>query len=278
MTSRLLFICFLATLFTLPTNAAEKREEIVEYTLDFAPGKKLSVHARNGGITLKTWTSDQVFVRAVKKAKASDEEGAEELLETTTIEIEETDSGIEIRTKRPDNKWNLFKDWNISVNYTITVPQNVRLDLETVNGSISIPSTTGNVKSETVNGSIKINGTRGAIDVETVNGKINLTEIIGGIKAETVNGSIEIAIAEQIQDNIRAEAVNGGLQISLPSDFQGRIQAESTIGHIDTEFPIEVKGRVGGRINKSLKGNLNGGNGPNIKLQTLNGGIDIKQL
>ena len=240
MTSRLIFV--LAALFTLPASAAEKREEIVEYTLDFAPGKKLSVNARNGGITLKTWASDQVFVRAVKKAKASDEEGAEELLETTTIEIEETDSGIEIRTKRPDNKWNLFKDWNISVNYTITVPQSVRLDLETVNGSIYIPSTTGNVKSE------------------------------------TVNGSIEIAIAEQIQDDIRAETVNGRLQLSLPSDFQGRILVESTIGHIDTEFPIEVKGRISGRISKSLRGNLNGGNGPNIKLQTLNGGIDIKQL
>ena len=276
MTPRLIFV--LAALFTLPASAAEKREETVEYTLDFTPGKKLSVHARNGGITLKTWERDQVFVRAIKKAKASDEEDAEELLETTTIEIKETDSGIEIRTKHPDNKWKIFKNWNISVNYTVTVPQSVSLNLEAVNGSISVPSTTGNVKSETVNGSIKINGTRGAIDVETVNGKINLTEIIGGVKAETVNGSIEIAIAEQIQDNIRAEAVNGGLQLSLPSDFQGRIQAESTIGHIDTEFPIEVKGRVSGRISKSIKGDLNGGKGPNIKLQTLNGGIDIKQL
>ena len=276
MTSRLIFV--LAALFILPASAAEKREETVEYTLDFTPGKMLSVHARNGGITLKTWARNQVFVRAEKKAKASDEEGAEELLETTTIEISETDSGIEIRTQRPDNKWNLFKDWNISVNYTITVPQSVRLDLDTVNGSIFIPPTTGNVKSETVNGSIKINGTRGAIDVETVNGKINLIEIIGGVKAETVNGSIEIAITEQIQNDIRAETVNGGLKLSLPSGFQGRIQAKSTIGHIDTEFPIEVKGRVSGRISKSIHGDLNGGNGPNIKLQTLNGGIDIKQL
>lgn len=276
MTSRLIFV--LAALFTLPASAAEKREETVEYTLDFVPGKMLSVHARNGGITLKTWARDQVFVRAEKKAKASDEEGAEELLETTTIEISETDSGIEIRTQRPDNKWNLFKDWNISVNYTVTVPQSVRLDLDTVNGSIFIPPTTGNVKSETVNGSIKINGTRGAIDVETVNGKIALAEIIGGVKAETVNGSIEIAITEQIQNDIRAETVNGGLRLSLPSGFQGRIQAKSTIGHIDTEFPIVVKGRVSGRISKSIRGDLNGGNGPNIKLQTLNGGIDIKQL
>ncbi len=276
MTSRLIFV--LAALFTLPASAAEKREETVEYTLDFTPGKMLSVHARNGGITLKTWARNQVFIRAEKKAKASDEEGAEKLLETTTIEIEKTDSGIEIRTQRPDNKWNLFKDWNISVNYTITVPRNVRLDLDTVNGSIFVPPTTGNVKSETVNGSIKINGTRGAIDVETVNGKIVLAEIIGGVKAETVNGSIEIAITEQIQNDIRAETVNGGVKLSLPSDFQGRIQAKSTIGHIDTEFPIEVKGRVSGRISKSIRGDLNGGNGPNIKLQTLNGGIDIKQL
>ena len=276
MTSRLIFV--LAALFTLPASAAEKREETVEYTLDFTPGKKLSVHARNGGITLKTWARDQVFVRAVKKAEASSGEEAEEMLETTTIEIKERDSSIEIRTRHPDNKWKIFKNWNISVNYTVTVPQSVRLDLETVNGSISVPSTTGNVKSETVNGSIKMNGTRGTINAKTMNGTINLTEIIGGVNTQTVNGSIEIAIAEQIQDNIRAEAINGGVKLSLPSDFQGRIQAKNTIGHIDTEFPVVVKGRFSGRISKSLRGNLNGGKGPNIKLQTLNGGIDIKQL
>ena len=123
MTSRLLFV--LAALFTLPVSAAEKREEIVEYTLDFAPGKMLSVHARNGGITLKTWARDQVFVRAIKKAEASSGEEAEEMLETTAIEIKERDSGIEIRTQHPDNKWKIFKNWNISVNYTVTVPQSV---------------------------------------------------------------------------------------------------------------------------------------------------------
>ncbi len=274
MTARLLF--FLAALFTLPTNAAEKREEIVEYTLDFTPGKMLSVHAHNGEITLETWTSDQVFVRAEKKVKAGSEKDAEELLETTTIEIEETDSGIEIRTKRPDNKWVPF--WNISVNYTITVPQSIRLNLETTNGSISVPPTTGDVKSKTTNGSIKMKGTRGSVNVQTVNGKINLTEIIGGVHAKTVNGSIEIAIVEQIQDAIRAESMNGGVKLSLPANFQGHLQAKSTIGHIDTEFPLVVKGRVSGRISKTLQGDLNGGNGPNIKLQTLNGGINIKQL
>ena len=127
MTTRLLFV--LAALFTLPVNAAEKREEVVEYTLDFTPGNTLSVHAHNGEITLETGASDQVFVRAVKKVKAGSAKDAEELLKTTTIDIAETDSGIEIRTQRPKNQWTPLRPdnkwvpfWNISVNYTITVP------------------------------------------------------------------------------------------------------------------------------------------------------------
>ena len=282
MTTRLLVI--LAALFTLPVNAAEKREEIVEYTLDFVPGNMLSVHANNGEIALKTWESDQVFVHAVKKVKAGSEENAEELLKTTTIDIAETESGIEIRTQRPDNKWKPLRPdnkwvpfWNISVSYTITVPQSVRLNLETTNGSISIPSTTGDVKCKTSNGSIKMNGTRGSVNVQTVNGKINLTKIIGGVHAKTANGSIEIAIAEQVPDDIRAESINGGVKLFLPSDFQGHLQAKSTIGHIDTEFPIVTKG-VKRSLGKSISGELNGGNGPRIHLQTVIGSIDIKQL
>ena len=282
MTTRLLFV--LAALFTLPVSAAEKREEVVEYTLNFTPGNLLSVHAHNGEITLETWTSDQVFVRAVKKVKAGSAKDAEELLKTTTIDIAETDSGIEIRTQRPKNQWTPLRPdnkwvpfWNISVNYTITVPQNVHLNLETTNGSIAIPPTTGDIKSKTSNGNIKMNGTRGSVNAQTVNGKINLTEIIGGVHAKTANGSIEIAIAEQIQDDIRAESINGGVKLSLPSDFQGHLQAKSTIGHIDTDFPIVTKG-VKGNISKSLSGDFNGGNGPIIHLKTVIGGIDIKQL
>ncbi len=274
MTSCLLFTCVLVALFTFPAHAGETREEIVEYTFDFTPSKTLSVHARNGGIALETWARDQVFVRAVKKAKADSEEDAEELLEITTIEIEETDGHLEIRTQHPDNMWKLFRKRNVSVSYAITVPQSVRLDLESINGNISIAPTTGHARSETINGNIKMNGTRGAVDARTTNGKISLTEMRGGVNAKTVNGSVKIEIAEQIQDDIRAETINGRLQLSLPSGFQGHIQGKTSNGHIDTEFPIVVKGRIG----KSIRGDLNGGNGPSIRLQTLNGSIDIEQL
>ena len=249
------------------------------------------MRAINGKIAIKTWDRAQVFIHAVKKAKEGSKEEAEEQLKATTVEIEETHSGLVIRTRRPD-KWKWFKSWRVSIDYEITVPKRVRLDLETVNGSISIPPTTGDAKSKTVNGSIKISGTRGAvnaetvngsitmngirgaIDAQTVNGQIDLTKIRGGVNAETVNSSIKIEIVAQTQDDIRAEAVNGRLQLSLPSDFRGHIQAESTRGHIDTEFPITVKGRIG----KSISGNLNGGNGARIRLETINGGIDIKHL
>lgn len=273
MTLRLLFsACFLIALYTNPTSAKEKLEEVVEYTLDFTPGEKLRVRTQNGGITVKTWDRDQIFIHAVKKATANSEEEAEELLETATIELEQLSTGLAIHTERPD-KWKFFKRSNVSVDYTLTVPEYVQLDLQSVNGGISTPPTTGNAKSKTVNGSIRMNGTHGNVNAHTDNGKISLTEILGGVSAKTVNGEIRIEIEWQTEEHIQAETLNGKVRLTLPSDFQADLQVQTRHGSIHTDFPITVKGRIG----KSLSGNINGGSGPDIQIQTMNGGIRIEQ-
>ena len=274
MTSRPFFTCVFLSLFAIPALATEERVDIEEHTLDFAPGNTLAVHARDGGIIIKTWENSQVHVQAVKSVKAKKKEKLEELLKGTTIEIKEKDSGIEIRTNRTDG-WTLYKDWDISVSYTLTVPTHARLNLETVNGSIAIPPITGNIMGKTEKGSIQVSGVSGQVHVETKkNGDITLTEIMGSINASTSDGNIEIKMVEQSQNAIQAKVHKGQLTLSLPPDFECQVQLKHDKGHIDTEFPILVKGR----IEKSLSGTINGGNGPKIQLEADNGEIKIKKL
>jgi DUF4097 and DUF4098 domain-containing protein YvlB len=116
-------------------------------------------------------------------------------------------------------------------------------------------------------------GTHGTINAHTVNGKIDLTQILGGVEAKTVNGEIGIEIIDQTDEHIQAETLNGKVQLTLPPDFQAHLQAQTRNGSIHTDFPITVKGRIG----KSLSGNINGGSGPDIHLQTMNGSIRIGQ-
>ena len=274
MTSRLFFASVLAVLFPIPALAAEERSEIVERTLEFEPGKTLSVHAHDGGITVKTWDKNQVFVQAVKNAKADKMEKLDELIKTTAVDIQEKDSGIEIRTYR-GKKPGLFAKWDISVSYTLTTPKQVNLILESVNGSILISPTTGNVISKTEKGSIQASGTHGNVEARIKkDGAIRLSEISGGINANTSKGSIDIELREQSQDGIRAEVKKGQLTLKIPSDFRASVKFTKNKGHIETELPITVEGR----IDKSISGKINGGDGPEIQLKVDNGNINLKRL
>ena len=89
MALRSILACSLINLFTTSACARETLHEEVEYTLDFTPGETLSVITQNGGISLETWDIDQVYCQATKKAKANSEAEAEDLLETTIIEVNE---------------------------------------------------------------------------------------------------------------------------------------------------------------------------------------------
>lgn len=274
MTSRLIFTGVLAVLFPIPTPAAEERSEIVEKTLEFVPGNTVSVHALDGGITVKTWDKNQVLVQAVKNAKADKMEKLDELLKTTVVDIQEKDSGIEVRTFR-GKKPGLFKKPNIKVSYTLTTPRQANLILESVNGSILISPTRGNVIGKTEKGSIEASGTRGNVEARIKkDGDIRLSEISGSINANTSKGSIHIELLEQLQDDIRAEVKKGQLTLKIPSDSRARVKFTKNKGHIETEIPITVEGR----IDKSVSGKINGGDGPEIHLKVDNGNINLTRL
>jgi len=248
-----------------------REEETIDRTIPLESGGRLSIKNVNGDITLSTWGRGEMRMQAHKVAKARTAERAREILEETDIEITEMPDHIRIVTRQPSDG-SLFKRADVRVGYTLTVPEVIALDLESVNGNIKAPSTQGKAEVETVNGDIDLRGTRGSVKAETVNGSIDLTDIQSGVEADTVNGQIEISIAAQIDEDIQAETVNGSIRLELPEGFAGYLNASTANGSIRTEFPITVKGRF---LGKSLKGDINGGGKAEIKLETLNGGIRI---
>lgn len=282
-------ILCLATFITTACAKKDVVEETIEQTLDFQVGQLLKVSGINGGITVKIGRDDQIEMKVIKRAKADSEQEAEELLENTYIEIDPTDKGLEISTKRP--KQGMFsRGKNVTVKYILTVPQLITLDLHTTNGNIEVTETEGSIVAKTTNGKIHIDGTEGKVKTKSSNGKIHVTnvlgkvearttnggikldEIQGGISASTTNGSVSIAVVEPSNESIHAQTTNGGIALTLPPDFHAQLQAQTTNGKISTDFPITVKGRFSG---KSINGALNGGGDAQISLQTTNGSIKI---
>ena len=107
------------------------------------------------------------------------------------------------------------------VQYTLHVPQGVRLDVQTVNGKIAAQNMAGNVKASTVNGDVAVSTTKGTVDAETVNGSIiasmeSLPDS-GDVHLESVNGSITSVIPEGIGGSIDLENTNGSITANYPN-------------------------------------------------------------
>ncbi|MBI4553355.1 MAG: DUF4097 family beta strand repeat protein [Candidatus Latescibacteria bacterium] len=226
-------------------------EEIFERTLPLKPGGLLTLENENGGVTVRSWDRNEVKIWAKKKAYAHDEEEAAELLKEVEIRVDQTADRIDILTDRP--RRSSFGNRGVNVTYEITVPKEISLELDTVNGGVEVEEITGTVQANTTNGGVEVRRVRGAVQARTTN---------GGIEAELLsyNG----------RDDLTFTTTNGSIRVTFPKDIKAHLEARTTNGHIETDFPITVQGRFS---QKSIEGDLNGGGGPLIRLKTTNGSI-----
>jgi DUF4097 and DUF4098 domain-containing protein YvlB len=72
---------------------------------------------------------------------------------------------------------------------------------------------------------------------------------------------------------VKLDSVNGRAEVTLPKDASAEIQADSVNGRVTIDQPIRL-GRAGRR---SLSGSIGHDAGPRIVLDTVNGGIAIKE-
>ena len=77
----------------------------------------------------------------------------------------------------------------------VVVPENIGLELETSNGSVSVTGVSGPVSVATSNGSIKIDNVNGDLNARTSNGAIDIRQVSGQVEAETSNGAVRLTAA-----------------------------------------------------------------------------------
>jgi len=253
---------FLLFISPLSLNAQTATDEFHK-TISFKSGGKVSVKNINGYINAESWDKNQVKIDAEIRVKTEwgSSVDAEEIIKEVEIEIDESGDRLRIEADYPKKKHGAF-DWNFNDDERYTV---------IVNYSIKIPVET-DLNLDSVNGAVKAENLKGEISLKTVNGSVNVSDINGSIEASTVNGAIKARSTHlDKSDDIHLSSVNGSVGLSLPSDVAADIHASTSNGSISTDFPVTVTGKFRG---KKIDGTVNGG-GSSIDLSTVNGGISI---
>lgn len=224
-------------------------------------GREIEIKGVNGSVEAEASSGNEVEVVAAKSARRSNPENVR-------IEVVQHNEGVTICAVYPNVEGKRantctpgpgghmsVRDNDTSVNFRVRVPAGVRFAGRTVNGKVEAENMTADVEATTVNGSISVSTS-------------------GLARAKTVNGSITAVMGRSDwTEGLEFTTVNGGIDLSFPTGLSAEVEAQTVNGDISTDFPMTVTGRFSKR---QMRGTIGGG-GRNLRLETVNGSVQIRR-
>lgn len=246
-----------AGLFLVSAGEAPAQERTFDWSGELAAGQTLEVKGVNGSVNARPASGSGAAVRAEIEGHGDDPSDVR-------VEVVEHGGGVTLCAVYPggDNRCapgdegNLSsEDSDVEVRFDVRVPEGVNFTGRTVNGAVDVGDLDGDVVARTVNGAVRV-------------------ATAGAATAHTVNGTIEAEMGALSGGGpYRFETVNGGITLTLPEGAGADVEARTLNGSISTDFPLTVQGRFGPR---SLQGTIGGG-GPELRLETTNGSIELRR-
>lgn len=145
---------------------------------------------------------------------------------------------------------------DVQVFFKVKLPRGVRVEVATVNGSVDV------------------SGARAQVKAGSVNGEVNVATSSGPVSARSVNGSVRVSM-EKLEgtEAMTFASVNGTVTLTLPASFDADVSVSTVNGRVRSDFPITLDGRIDPR---RMRGTIGKG-GRKVKLETVNGNIELRK-
>ncbi len=122
-----------------------------------------------------------------------------------------------------------------SVVLTVSLPADLPLEINGMNGRISIDQITGPISIGTTNGSITVTGASGALELRTNNGAVMVRQSTSTeLDVSTTNGNVELELADA-PTAATAKTTNGSILLQLPAaNVRYNLSTDTVNGNVDT--------------------------------------------
>jgi len=213
----------------------------------------ISVHDRNGTITVTRGAENTVVVHATRRAATDD------LLAKLQVNMQQDGDHIAIETMG-DNAAGVafFGNNGMVVDYQIEAPAHADLapiassngrieitgiagqfDLSTANGVITARDVDGAVAAQTANGRVSVIGGSGTLRLGSSNGLVEVRDVrANGIDLHTSNGRITFVGSLVPGSKNTVETSNGTVAMTLPPESALSVDLRSGNGSVTVGFPV----------------------------------------
>ena len=191
------------------SNTNFEAVESISFEINVINHSRLRLEAINSNINIAGMSnSDSVIISCEKRVGSESTEDAEAHLQQLDVVVQDLSNEIFVKTVQPQETYGR----NYMVNYTITLPKNLEVVINNVNGTVTLDSIDNNVSVNNVNGQIVLEGIFGSVHVVLVNGQIESKVTLpsdGTIDMAIVNGVINLYIPQNTSAELSASLVNG---------------------------------------------------------------------
>ncbi len=259
-------------------------------TFAVKPGARLELSNFGGTIAVTTWTKNAVRVIAEHSSRVE-------------IQVEGSGPSLSIDAVH-------WRGVPTTVDYQVTVPRWMALDLSGVSTDISVENAEGEVQIESVQGEVSVTGGTKLISASSVEGEVTIRGASGRIESSSVNGSVRIerstgpVVASSVNGDITLTGIdseeveastingtvsydgtirdigsyrfsthNGDVVVTVPERANATVSVATFSGEFSSAFPIQLSDtRHGRRFNFTL-----GKGGARIELESFQGGIRLRR-
>jgi DUF4097 and DUF4098 domain-containing protein YvlB len=247
----------LCVVWSASTAAQQGRGESgFEWSRRMPAGSTITIRNSDGVIRVDESRSDRVEVRATKvrgsRAAMSDvafdvDESSRNGATICTLYNGQRACGERVRSSRVSST---------RVEYTVLVPRDIRVNVGTGRGDVTVEHV----------GS--------AVDASTGSGRVYVSTERGPVNVSSGAGDIDVRIQSSAADaDVTVVTGSGLIRVAVPADFNGDVDAQSGNGSLRSDFDITVFGRIDAQ---HIRGTIGRG-GARIKLQTGNGRIELRK-
>jgi DUF4097 and DUF4098 domain-containing protein YvlB len=226
-----------------------------QHQISTAGKKKMKLENISGNIVIyRSSDSGSMILKATKEIKVK-----KKYLGTPFDEIElkiDTTGDLisinsEVSKDRDDGFFKFNTGRNLKVDYEITVPSGIEIEIENINGDVTAKNLNSDLRIDLVNGDIELSNYTGSLDCEITNGSFSgEIDSTRGIDISTINGSVTLNLNNFMNANVKAETVNGRI---TEENLQFRVidkekkMFKGVLGTEDSNVDIKIE-TVNGKI------------------------------
>jgi DUF4097 and DUF4098 domain-containing protein YvlB len=272
----------------LVRHGAPKRQgrvwvEYDQCAVPVRPGGRLVFRAQMGGVTVFPGATPQLQCSLKLVAYTSSESEARASFADSELNARRLGSDgayIDFRNRYQDQPLR-----RVDASFTIVVPLQYNLDLETQSGGIQVCGLEGELRASTAGGDIRAGDLTGPVRLQTAAGNINVGNIDQRLEAHTAGGSIHVG---DVKGDAFLETHGGDI---VAGTISGTVRALTAAGNItmrSASGPVVVQtaggqirlGECGGPVRAHTAAGsilLDGARG-RVEAQTAGGNLDLLRL